>query len=211
VLCALLRTRRAILSGCLLLVAAGPFARFTGATNFEKLYGYFSCFDLIALGCASAIIHAIVAKETVRPTLSLGLSGAGLGLSIYVMVAMPIPENITWGPSLLGIGIALLLGLTGCQHRCGSLLATLSWPLQILGKRSYEIYLFHGIILLLLVNYLKSQDFDLVPWSPLFLPLFILTCAVIGEVIGKSWSEPANRFIRRLSFGAIFQPRMDAN
>jgi len=72
----------------------------------------------------------------------------------------------------------------------------LSWPLRILGKRCYEIYLFHGTILLLLVNYLKDLDFDLVPYSPVFLPLFVLICAVTGELIGKCWSEPANRLIR---------------
>ena len=212
VLCLLLRTRRAILLACLLLLAAGPIARFTGATDFDKLYGYFCCFDLIALGCTAAIIQSIVGKQTIAPELSLALSGLGLGLSICAIAAMPIPENIVWGPTLMGIGIALLLlGMTGCEHRFVSLLATLSWPLRILGQRSYEIYLFHGVILLLLVNYLKSLDFDLVSYSPMFLPLFVLTCAVIGELIGKFWSEPANRCLRRLSLDVIFQPRMDAD
>jgi len=203
VLCLLLRTPRAILSGCLFLIAAGPIARFTGVTDFDKLYGYFCCFDLIALGCAAAIIQSIVAKETLGPKLSLVISGVGLGLSICTIAAMPIPKNIVWGPTLLGIGIALLLlGMTGCEHRFGSFLATLSWPLRILGQRSYEVYLFHGVILLLLVNYLKALDFDLVTYSPVFFPLFVLICAVIGELIGKFWSEPANRFVRRLSLSA---------
>jgi len=43
-----------MLSFCLLLIAVGPIARSTGATDLEKLYVYFSCFDLIALGCAAA-------------------------------------------------------------------------------------------------------------------------------------------------------------
>jgi hypothetical protein len=30
---------------------------------------------------------------------------------------------------------------------------------------------------------------------------------LIGELIGKFWSEPANRFVRRLSLDVIFQPR----
>jgi len=212
VLCLLARTRRTILFACLLLLVAGPIARLTGATNFDKLYGYFCCFDLIALGCATAIILRFMAKQTMAPKLSLALSGAGLSLSIYAMVAMPIPENIVWGPSLLGIGIALLLlGMTGREQRFRSFLATLSWPLRTLGKRSYEVYLFHGVVLLLLVNYLKSLDFDLVPWSPVLLPLFVLVCAVVGEFIGKFWSEPANRFIRGLSFDLIFQRRVDAD
>jgi peptidoglycan/LPS O-acetylase OafA/YrhL len=154
----------------------------------------------------------MVAKQTLAPKLSLAISGVGLGLSICAIAAMPIPENIVWGPTLLGIGIALLLlGITGCEHRFGSFFATLSWPLRILGQRSYEVYLFHGVILLLLVNYLKALDFDLVPWSPVFLPLFVLICAVIGELIGKFWSEPANRFVRRLSLDVIFQLRTDAD
>jgi peptidoglycan/LPS O-acetylase OafA/YrhL len=212
VVCLLARTRRTILFACLLLVVAGPIARLTGATNFDKLYGYFCCFDLIALGCATAIVLSLAAERTVAPKLSLALAGAGLSLSIYVMATMPIPENIVWGPSLLGTGIALLLlGMTGREHPFGSFLATLSWPLQFLGRRSYEIYLFHATILLLLVNYLKSLDFDLVPWSPVLLPFFVLICAVVGEFIGKFWSEPANRFVRRLSLDPIFQRRVDAD
>jgi len=212
VACLLARTPRTILIACLLLLVAGPIARLTGATNFDKLYGYFCCFDLIALGCATAIILRFAVKQTMAPKLSLALSGAGLSLSIYAMAAMPIPENIVWGPSLLGTGIALLLmGMTGREHRFGSFLATLSWPLRILGKRSYEVYLFHGVVLLLLVNYLKSLDFDLVPWSPVLLPLFVLVCAVVGEFIGKFWSEPANRFIRGLSLDLLFQRRVDAD
>jgi len=62
VLCLLLRSGRAMLSCCLLLIAAGPIARFIGPTEFHKLYGYFSCFELIALGCATAIIQSIAAK-----------------------------------------------------------------------------------------------------------------------------------------------------
>src|SRR5260370_32956671 len=88
--------------------------------------------------------------------------------------------------------------MVGSEHQSRGFSAALSWPLRILGKRSYEIYLFHGTILLLLVNYLKALDFDLVPWSWVFLPLFVLIGAVIGELIGKFCSEPANRFVRRL-------------
>jgi peptidoglycan/LPS O-acetylase OafA/YrhL len=208
VLCLLLRTRRAILSCCLLLLAAGPIARFTGATDFDKLYGYFSCFDLIALGCATAIIQSFVTKQIVGRRLFLAVSGLGICFSICAIATMPIPNQIVWGPTFLGIGIALLLiGMVGSEHQSRSFSAALSWPLRILGKRSYEIYLFHGTILLLLVNYLKSLDFDLVSYSPTFLPLFVLICVLIGELIGKFWSEPANRFVRRLSLDVIFQPR----
>jgi peptidoglycan/LPS O-acetylase OafA/YrhL len=211
VLCLLLRTRRAILSCCLLLIAAGPIARFTGATNFDKLYGYFSCFDLIALGCATAVIQSFVTSQTIGGKRSLAVSGLGIAFSICAIAAMPIPNQIVWGPTFLGLGTALLLfDMVGWEHQSRSLSATLSWPLRILGKRSYEIYLLHGTILLLLVNYLKSLDFDLVSYSPVFLPLFVLICAVVGELIGKFWSELANRLIRRLSLDMIFQPRMDA-
>jgi peptidoglycan/LPS O-acetylase OafA/YrhL len=152
------------------------------------------------LGCATAIIQSIAAKQPIARKFSLPISGIGLVPVLYAITALPIPQNIVWGPTLLGIGTALLLfGMVGSKSQSGTFFATLSWPLRILGKRSYEIYLFHGTILLLLVNYLKDLDFDLVPYSSVFLPLFVLICAVIGELIGKFWSEPANRLIRRIS------------
>jgi len=200
VLCLLLRSRRAMLAFCLLVIAAGPIARSSGATDLEKLYGYFSCFDLIALGCATAIIQSVVAKQAIAGKLSLGISVIGLVLALYAITAQPIPENIVWGPTLLGFGVALLLlGVIGSKPNFETFFTMLSWPLRILGKRSYEIYLFHGTILLLLVSYLKDLDFDLVPYSPVFLPMFVLICAVTGELIGICWSEPANRLIRRLA------------
>jgi peptidoglycan/LPS O-acetylase OafA/YrhL len=206
-LCLLLRNRRAMLTCCLLLIIAGPIARLCGATDFDKLYGYFSCFDLVALGCATAIIQLIVAKQTIARKLSLAISGVGLGLSIYAIAAMPIPDHIVSGPTFMGIGIALLLfGIVGSQQQFGRFFAMFSSPLRVLGKRSYEIYLFHGTILLLLVNYLKEFDFDLVTYSPVFLPLFVLICAEVGELIGRFWSEPTNRFIRRLSLVPIATP-----
>lgn len=206
VLSLLLRNRRAILACCLLLIVAGPVARFTGATDFDKLYGYFSCFDLIALGCATAIIQSVGAKRTNTPKLYCAVS-LGLVLSICAITALPIPDHIALGPTFLGIGIALLLlGIVGSEHQFGRFFATLSWPLKILGERSYEIYLFHGTILLLLVNYLKELDFDLVAYSPVFLPLFVFICAAVAELIGRFWSEPTNRFIRRLSLAPIVTP-----
>jgi peptidoglycan/LPS O-acetylase OafA/YrhL len=200
ILCLLLRSQRAMLACCLFLFIAGPVARFTGATNFDKLYGYFSCFDHIALGCATAIIQSIRAKQATAGKLSLAMSGLGLVFSIWVIAALPIPANIVWGPTLLGFGIALaLFSSGGTKHQFKRWIAILSWPLRDLGKRSYEIYLFHGTILLLLVNYLKTLDFDLVQQSPVLLPLFVLICAVTGELVGKYWGEPANKFVRRLS------------
>jgi peptidoglycan/LPS O-acetylase OafA/YrhL len=103
----------------------------------------------------------------------------------------------------------VLFGGVGFEHQFERRIAILSWPLRNLGKRSYETYLFHGTILLLLVNYLKKLDFDLVQYSPVFLPLFVLICAVTAELVSKCWSEPANKFVRRLSSVATaFQPRM---
>jgi peptidoglycan/LPS O-acetylase OafA/YrhL len=201
-LCLVLRNRGALLSCCLLLIVIGPIARIAGTTDFEKLYGYFSCFDLIALGCACAIVQPIVTNPVIARRLSFAISVVGLILSLYAIIALPIPDNIVAGPTVLGFGIAiLLLGLTGRERRSGRFFAMLAWPLSVLGKRSYEIYLFHATILLLLIGYLKRPEFnfDLVAYSPVFLPLFVLVCATIGVLIGKFWSEPSNRFIRRLS------------
>jgi peptidoglycan/LPS O-acetylase OafA/YrhL len=213
-LCLLFRTRIAMLSACFLLIVAGPIARFSGASDFDKLYGYFGCFDLIALGCATAIIQSIVAQSTIVPKFSAALSVIGLSSAIGALTTMPIPANIILGPSVLGIGIALLLfGLTGSKPETDRSFATLVWPLRILGKRSYEIYLFHATILLLLVNYLKGEqlDLDLTSYSPVLLPLYLLTCAAGGELVGKFWTEPANRFIRRLHLNVIFQSRAEAS
>jgi peptidoglycan/LPS O-acetylase OafA/YrhL len=131
VLCLLLRSRRALLACCLLLFIAGPIARLTGATNFDKLHGYFSCFDLIALGCATAIIESIVAKQVTARKHSLAVSGIGVVFSVCAITALPIPDYIVSGPTLLGTGIALVLfGRGDSKYRFDRWLTILSWPLS---------------------------------------------------------------------------------
>jgi peptidoglycan/LPS O-acetylase OafA/YrhL len=202
-LCLSLRNRLAILSCCLVLIVAGPIARFAGPTDLDKLYGYFCCFDLIALGCATAIIQSMLTTRTMPRRLAWAVSSLGFVLSICAITCTTIPNDIVMGPTFLGIGIALLLlGVTCLENeQRNHLFLTFTWPLRFLGRRSYEIYLFHATILLLFVNHLKELDFDLVPYSPVLLPLFVFMCALVGELIGRFWSEPANKFVRQLAFG----------
>jgi hypothetical protein len=79
------------------------------------------------LGCATAIIQSAVAKQTIAGKLSLGISGIGLVLALYAITALPIPENIVWGSTLPGLGVALLLlGVIGSKHNFETFFAMLA-------------------------------------------------------------------------------------
>jgi peptidoglycan/LPS O-acetylase OafA/YrhL len=198
VFCLILRNPRALLCGCLLLILAGPIARFTCANDFDKLYGYLSCFDLIAMGCATAIIQSTATAQEAFRRLSAMELILGFVLVVWTLANTTLSDAIVMGPTVLGIGTALMLvAMTAHEHRSSGFLSVLTRPLRFLGRRSYEIYLFHAIVLLLLVNGLKDLDLDLVSYSPVLLPLFVLLCATIGELIGKVWSEPMNALIRQ--------------
>ena len=76
---------------------------------------------------------------------------------------MPIPNQIVWGPTLLGIGIALLLfGMVGRNTNLEA--SSPRYPGRSESSASEVMKFTYSMerILLLLVNYLKSLDFDLV-------------------------------------------------
>jgi peptidoglycan/LPS O-acetylase OafA/YrhL len=74
-----------------------------------------------------------------------------------------------------------------------------SWvlkPLIQLGQRSYEVYLTHMFVVFVLFGIFMNYGHP----SGAVLPLFLLTtlvAAIAGDLVGRYFSEPVNRGLRR--------------
>lgn len=197
-LCLALRRESRLLAVWAVFVVIGPWYRFTHqADEGQFLYGYFACFDGIAIGCCTALLaRRWTLRGLARTLLRLGTVSAMTFLYLY----WPISQSNVFGVSAMALGTTILL----LTSRGGE--ATLP-ALQWFGRLSYEFYLFHLIVLGMLRTQLPpsavSGDEKLV-----LLAVYLLLSALVSMAIARFYAEPLNRRIRRW-LGPARRPLID--
>lgn len=177
----------------LLIIAYAPYFRSLhfGEESGAYLYHYFSSFDGIAIGCLTALYtqHFKGALQSKKPIVTV-TTLLMCGLYLYA----PIKEVSTWSISAFAMLTALLIFCFAQDPQTqaqsfGS--RTLVW----IGQRSYEMYLFHLIILgLMKVVYFPKET--LPTEKLLLLPIYFIAVFLLSWVIEKYYSTPLNRMIR---------------
>ncbi len=195
----LLRRERLFLLLLGVLVIIGPCNRALLAdTDPWWGYAYFSCTDAIAFGCIAALVaqHRLLGPRGLRLALTIGCL-----MSLVTVVLWK--ENDHTGLSRFGfhltaleVGIALMVIAFGGGVGNRAMAHGTGW-LRVVGRCSYEIYLFHMLIVLGLIAIARqlqvTRAFSL--WYAAMLGGSIL----LGYVIARIYSEPLNRRIRTAS------------
>jgi len=164
----------------------------------EQIYGYFSCFDQMALGCITAISFPLAQKWIKKSRYAILLPSAGAFILAYGYLCGGWRENIVIGPSLIAIGTALLLLGSECPLPPFMRFLNIGAPLVALfGRKSYEIYLFHTVLLAFMWMASAQMKFNLAVYSVFWLVLFLGLSLAVGNLISRWWSEPMNNAIRR--------------
>lgn len=159
----------------------------------QFLYAYPASFDAIAIGCCAALLARRRTlggawDSAVRPVVILAMAVLYLAASIAV-------TNV-WGVTLMASGTAFLL--ISARHRPrGSptprsrVVATVEWC----GRLSYELYLFHLVVLGLIRTVFPNRqavgDEKLV-----LLAAFLALSAGLAAIIATTFSGPLNRTLR---------------
>jgi peptidoglycan/LPS O-acetylase OafA/YrhL len=187
------------------LIIIGPINRALHAGN-EPLasYAYLSCMDGMAFGCLAALISA-------RVTLSVRALRVSLvaGAVIAALVLMFCNSNATseglarYGLNVTALEIAMALMLVplgmGVGNRAMS--AGTGW-LRAVGRWSYEIYLFHMLVILGLMIWFKQHErsgFAIVATYAAML----LASVLLGWLVSRFFSEPLNQRLRKLHSPAL--------
>jgi peptidoglycan/LPS O-acetylase OafA/YrhL len=180
----------------LVLVVLGPFAR-TVLTHGNEVwyeYSYLGGMDAIAMGCLTAMV---VARRRLSRGLLRGLCGVGLALMVFRLcfwreVARLGLERLGLGMTLLAVGTCMVIAAAaGTQWRAPRWLR----PLLAYGRRSYEIYLTHMFVVFAGFGlFLKLGG--AVRMAPVLFVGVIVVAGVLGEVVGRFYSEPANLWLR---------------
>jgi peptidoglycan/LPS O-acetylase OafA/YrhL len=176
-------------------VAIGPFGRTVFAHNeVWKEYSYLGGMDAIALGCLTALVVARVRfSETALPVFC-GVGSALVGFSICFSIRAD-----AWG--LVGTGLDMsVIAIGACMIMIAA--AQSQWrsprivkPLLLAGQRSYEVYLTHMFVVFAFFDWFvaRGKPMAAVPW--LFV-VVIAVAVVLGDAVGRFYSEPMNRYLR---------------
>jgi peptidoglycan/LPS O-acetylase OafA/YrhL len=193
-LCVLLKRARWMAIVWVAAMVAGPVFRAAHSKNeIEFLYGYLACFDAIAMGCAVAVVARRVrlgnaARNAVQVVAMVWMLWAFLRAGID---SVPV-----WGPTMIAMGAAVFLLAEGVgRDTCAGVVDGVMRPVGWFGQMSYELYLFHIVLLALLQTWIPRKAMSIV-MKPLWLMAFLAVASMIAWLIARSYSEPMNRWLR---------------
>jgi peptidoglycan/LPS O-acetylase OafA/YrhL len=194
--CRWLGRGRLMIALLLVFVALGPFGRaaLTHGNPVWREYSYLGGMDAIAMGCLTAI--ALDGRRLSRARLrTLGAVGGvllvfclGFSRTAYEW----LPERTGLYMSVIGVGASMLIAVaaqTGWQS------PRVLMPLLLAGQRSYEIYLTHMFVVVALAAAFAATGHAM--WAvPVFFIAVIAISGLLGELVGRFYSEPMNRRLR---------------
>lgn len=180
------RSKRALVIVLALTAAWGPSARVQWS-----LYTLPGSIDALAMGCLTAII---VQNLTIRSGASTMLRWAGLAVGLTAYLAAPFNEAIQYGPSFIALGAALFLAGSSDAGERPRLLGLPDDLLRFFGRHSYELYLFHMIVIVLFAHYPLHKFGISLPAAFLIINA---TIWLVAWAIAKVYSAPCNEWIRK--------------
>jgi peptidoglycan/LPS O-acetylase OafA/YrhL len=192
-----LRFEKWLVAVLCIVVLVGPYVRWSGnlygsysqAGGAANLFAYLGCFDLMDMGALAAIAaHRWPDRIPSSSIPYLKATGAALALAAYLFLNVRAHPAV--GPSMAGLGAALMLYGASCPGEASQ--GPRTW-LGRTGSLSYEIYLLHAAIQLLLMEIMPR------PSGPGSYVVFVVVMAVtyfISAGTARIFSQPANRWIR---------------
>jgi peptidoglycan/LPS O-acetylase OafA/YrhL len=187
------RTRWLLLFIALVFIAIAPAYRWLHRDDENYfLYGYLACFDQIAIGCLAALLAAR------KRAWSKTMRKAGALLCVIALAyfyAQGFNGHEAFGFTCLAMATAgLLICVAGLDtNKLGAyLMAPLSW----IGARSYELYLFHLIVLGILTEIWPKATLAFNMKFPLMALFFVLSMTV-AALAGRFVGNPLNQHLRR--------------
>ena len=178
----------------LAVICYAPYFRWLhfGEESGAYLYHYFSSFDGIAMGCLTAI-YAQHFKGAIHNQKMIITVTVFLMMVLYLYA--PIKEVSTWGISVFALFTALLIFCFAQEPKAEPISYTAK-SLVWFGQRSYEMYLFHLIILgLIKVVYLPKETVSVE--KLMLLPIYFIAVFILSWLIEKYYSTPLNVKIRK--------------
>jgi peptidoglycan/LPS O-acetylase OafA/YrhL len=192
-LCVLAKRRALVVAMGLAAIAIGPIYRSAHADDeLFFMYGYAACFDAIAFGVLAALV-----ADRLRPPpgTARALSvAAALGLAASYLAG--IGGHEVFGFSAIAAWSAVLVWCASASTGRGWADARWLAPLRWAGRHSYELYLFHIIVLAVMRDIVPRAQMS-AGWKLPALLLFIAASASVAALVARYFAEPVNAALRR--------------
>jgi peptidoglycan/LPS O-acetylase OafA/YrhL len=190
------RVRWVLLLIALMFIAIGPAYRWLHRDDENYfLYGYLACFDQIAIGCLAALI---VARKLRWGTIKRRAGAMVCAIAMAYVYLRGFAGHEAFGFTGMAITTAGFL-ICVSDLETSKLGARLMTPLSWVGARSYELYLFHLIVLGMLITIWPKASIDFDMKLPL-LALFLLLGMTVAYLAGRLIGNPLNQYLRRRYF-----------
>lgn len=155
------------------------------------MYGNLACVDMLTYGCIAAVVVRHLRLNNVTGGIFAVLATFALGW-VYMR---GIRGNEALGATFIGIASATFL-ISVFRLPVSKFLRLFSAPLAWLGSRSYELYLFHIVVLGIIVELIPRSAMPIGHKIPIF-ALFVLLSALLAWLFAKLYGDPLNRILRR--------------
>jgi peptidoglycan/LPS O-acetylase OafA/YrhL len=196
-LCRFLGRGRWLVGVLAIFVVMGPFSRTILSHGNEtwQEYSYLGGMDAIALGCLTALL--VVRRSFSRVTL-LAWTGAGFALLIFCLgfsieVSRLGLNHVGLGMTIVAVGTCLLIASAAKSQWSAPVFFA---PVLAYGRRSYEIYLTHMFVVFTVFDLFMTRTNHSLWLVPVLFAVVILLAGLLGDLVGRFYSEPANRWIR---------------
>jgi peptidoglycan/LPS O-acetylase OafA/YrhL len=177
-------------------VILGPFGRriLTEGNDIWREKSYLGGMDAIALGCLAAILASRVqfSRGMLRVFGWCGSAMIALILGFAPIGLLHGADRLGLEETILAIGTCLVM-IAAAQTQWRS--PRVFRPLLDLGQRSYEVYLTHMFVVFAFFGIFLRLGKPM--WAvPLFFIATVIIAALLGELVARLYSEPANRALR---------------
>ena len=197
-LCVFLRRERWLVWPLLALILIGPINRTMLAERDPwGSYAYLSCMDGIAFGCLAALA---VARLRLSPsTLRIGLAAGAIAVTLVILLCnedehINLVSRYGLNVTILELGVASMLVALGNGIGSHAMTRGTGW-LRMVGRSSYEIYLFHMIVVLTAIHIFKRNQ-PVLSTAPAWYAAILVASVLLGYVVSRLYSEPLNHRLR---------------
>jgi peptidoglycan/LPS O-acetylase OafA/YrhL len=179
-----------VLLACAGMVVAPAYRWLHSDDELFFMYGNLACVDMLVYGCVAA-----VAANLVSWTVPMRRILATLAFVAMCWVYMQgIGGNEAFGATLLGIAAAIFL-VAVSRLPSGSVARRVGGPLAWFGSHSYELYLFHIVVLGIMGELVPRAAMSPEHKLPMLAVFFVLS-AVFAWTVARFYGDPLNRRLR---------------